>query len=345
MRRELDAEKKAKEELKTQQTTEKKSNPEPISTANLAVQGVYFRCPMISEEILSKKEWRVKIKKFLYEQLTEEPGLTACLIIVNCNVKDKAEACIETLRKYLENIVNNPNEEKYHKIRLSNRIYTEKVQNIEGSFEFLQAAGFKEETIDDDQFLRWSKENVDNIDQLNILLDGLSCAETLNLELDRNIQVLLPSQARRVELPSDFYRISPEEIKKEQELRLNAIEAAQVLKTKAMRERDELRTVNRYRYALIRVRLPNGLYLQGTFNVYEKLTEIYDFVQSCLKDEVGEFSLIAPAGVRFSRDDMEKTLHDLRLVPNTIFNFESEDGKKDETEYIKQELLMLIQQM
>lgn len=40
---------------------------------------------MVNEEVLSKDEWKVKIKEFLYEQLEEERGLTACLIIHSCN--------------------------------------------------------------------------------------------------------------------------------------------------------------------------------------------------------------------------------------------------------------------
>lgn len=44
---------------------------------------------MVSEEVLPRSEWRVKIKTFLYDQLESEPGLTACLIIHNCNTKEK----------------------------------------------------------------------------------------------------------------------------------------------------------------------------------------------------------------------------------------------------------------
>lgn len=46
----------------------------------------------------------------------------------------------------------------------------------------------------------------------------------MSLELDRNTQVLLPSQAaKRVELPPVFFSISPEEIKREQQARYNKI--------------------------------------------------------------------------------------------------------------------------
>lgn len=175
---------------------------------------------MVSDEILPRPEWKNKIKEFLYAQLEEERGLTACLIILNCNTKDKATACIDTLKKYLENIIQHPDEEKYRKIRMSNRVFSEKVQPVEGALDFLIGAGFLETNIDNEPFLIYSDDNTTGgIDALAELLEALSHSEVIPLELDRSIQVLLPSQARRTALPADFYRISPEEIKREQQLR------------------------------------------------------------------------------------------------------------------------------
>jgi len=65
--------------------------PEHSAFEQYTVDGVFFRCPLVSDEILPKKEWKVKIKSFLYEQMSSDPGLTACLIIKNCNVIDIAE--------------------------------------------------------------------------------------------------------------------------------------------------------------------------------------------------------------------------------------------------------------
>lgn len=94
--------------------------------------------------------------------------------------------------------------------------------------------------------------------------------------------------------------------------RTEALENTFVLKTKAMRERDELRYINRYKFALIRIRFPDGVYLQGTFSVYEKLSQVYEFVQSCLKNEAMDFKLMSPIGGKFDDDDLNRTLHDLR---------------------------------
>lgn len=83
------------------------------------------------------------------------------------------------------------------------------------------------------------------------------------MEIDRNVQVLSPAQAaKRTELPQDFYALTPEEIKKEQQLRSEVLEKQMLLRTKAMREKDELREIRKYKFALIRVRFPDGIYLQ-----------------------------------------------------------------------------------
>lgn len=344
VRRELEAERKTKEQ--TEQGTSAGDSSSGLTEderKDLAVQGVYFRCPLISEEVLARKEWKVKIKEFLYEQLEHEKGLSACLIIYNCNPKEKHEMCVETLIKCLENIVNHPSEEKYKKIRMTNRMFCEKIKVCEGALELLSSAGFVEITIDDEPYLIWSEENLEPETSLESLIDALKCSEPFHLELDRNIQLLLPSQVRKTTLPPDFFRISPEEIKREQQLRTDALEQAQILKTKAMREKEELRTMNRYKFSLIRVRFPNGVYLQGTFNVYEKLSQVYEFVQSCLMHEAAEFALILPTGQRFADDDHDKSLYDLRLVPTIVFNFNYENESHQLKDFLKEELMLLIQ--
>lgn len=128
----------------------------------------------------------------------------------------------------------------------------------------------------------WSNDNIEQNYDLPSLLEALKNAEQINLELDRNIKVLLPSQAKSVILPDDFYRISPEELKREQQLRTEAIENSQILKTKAMREREEQRTMRMYRYALIRVKFPNGLYIQVCkFYIYLKtVLNVFLFILS-----------------------------------------------------------------
>lgn len=50
--------------------------------------------------------------------------------------------------------------------------------------------------------------------------EAIETAEPIKAELDRGLRILLPNQAsKRVELPSAFFNISAEEIKKEQQAR------------------------------------------------------------------------------------------------------------------------------
>ncbi|XP_017125919.1 UBX domain-containing protein 6 [Drosophila elegans] len=348
-KRELEAERRQKEEAEaTASTTTTSTSSSGGDNRNLACEGVFFRCPMISDEILPKSVWKARIKEFLYQQLEADRGLTACLIIHNCNVKEKADECIATLIRYLENLIKNPEEEKFCKIRMSNKIFSEKVRYVEGAVDVLQAAGFSEVKIDEEQFLLWTREQTEQDLDLPTLVEALKNSETIPLELDRNIKVLLPSQARRVVLPDEFYRLAPEEIKKEQQLRSEAIAQSQMLRTKAMREREEQRNLRMYRYALVRVKFPNGLFIQGTFNVYEKIADVFEFVQSCLADESLDFSLVATSEGKLGEEDLEKTLFDCKLIPNSLLLFNANGVSATEQadlNYLKEDLLMLVQAM
>nr|CAD7448373.1 unnamed protein product [Timema bartmani] len=347
VRRELEAEKKESsiEEVPKSGVDSSAGDDENVSPF-LAVNGVYFKCPLIGPEVLTKDEWHKKIREFLYEQLTEERGLTAVLIIHTCNKnREKVEQCVETLCKYLENILHNPGEEKYHRIRQSNRVFQERVAPLEGTQDLLQAAGFQAE----DDYLVFSEERLQTPDTLQILCDALRSAEPITLELDHNLQVLLPSQAAsRRELPPVFYNLTPEEIKREQQNRSEILEKSLMLRTKAMREKEELREMRKYRYALIRVRFPDGILLQGTFSVYEKFEAVTSFLRETLVEEDRSFVLTTPTGHRLGPEEDSQTLVDLRLVPASvlIFSWDPPLVSTDKQQlYLKPEVMILVQNL
>ncbi|EFN88487.1 UBX domain-containing protein 1 [Harpegnathos saltator] len=266
--------------------------------------------------------------------------------------KEKIENCVETLGKYLENIIKDPVMEKYWKIRMSNRIFQEKILPVEGALDFLKAAGFDQKVLrhneNEEDFLVWNPDNC-NIEELVILSDALKSAEQIPIELDRNLQVLMPCQARvRNELPPSFFTISPEEIKREQQLRTEAVERNQMLRTKAMREKDEQRILRRYKFAVLRIKFPDGLILQGTFMVHEKFRNVLEFVTENLAYHEVPFSLMTPDGIKLVEECLEKTLLELRLIPTAIleFSWNTSDGSSCSnmpTGYLKEEILSYIQ--
>merc|ERR1711997_1078899 len=153
-------------------------------------------------------------------------------------------------------------------------------------------------------------------------MGAIEAAEPIKAELDRGLRILLPSQvSKRVELPPDFFNISPEEIKKEQKARTEAVEQQGMLRTKAMRERDEQRDKRKYRFTLIRIRFPDGLVLQGTFAVREKFSNVKEFVTDALEYPL-PFVLFDAAQGQLEGNEIErKNLLDLSLIPSAVLTF------------------------
>lgn len=63
-------------------------------------------------------------------------------------IKFQVKVCVDTICKYLDNIIQNPTEEKFRKIRKSNQAYLNRVAAIEGHDLFLSACGFETAEID-----------------------------------------------------------------------------------------------------------------------------------------------------------------------------------------------------
>lgn len=94
--------------------------------------------------------------------------------------------------------------------------------------------------------------------------EQLLCAEPVRATLARQQRVFRPSPlASQFDLPSDFFNLTAEEVKREQRLKSEAVERLSMLRTKAMREKEEQREMRKYTYTLLRVRLPDGCLLQG----------------------------------------------------------------------------------
>lgn len=347
-RRELELEQQAKERAKHDGIETVFTESAPV----LAVNGVYFTCPLVGPDVLPQADIELKIKEFLYEQLCEEKGLTSCLIIHTCNKnKQQLKVGIETLSKYLNNIVEHPEEEKYQKIRISNRNFQERVLNLEGGLDFLLAAGFEEQRLEKDgmeeNYLVFPKHKLEDIEYLKTMIDALHTAEPIVPVLDRSVRVLIPSEGRiKISLPEEFYTLSAEEIARLQEKREHEVELATQLRTKAMRIKDEIKENRHYHYTLVRVRLPDGFLLQGTFYTRETLGDVKEFLNEHLSDPSIKYHLHAPGGEKLSSD--ESTLFQLNLVPAAVINLTWSDDDDDLCKKqcsLKEETVALLQQL
>ncbi|XP_007576809.1 UBX domain-containing protein 6 isoform X1 [Poecilia formosa] len=324
VKRELEAEAAALAEKDNAVTAEGSKVKDP---ACLSVSGVYFTCPLTGAT-LTKSQREVHIKEAILMRF-EEDDIEASVMMVHTFNKDreKVKAAVDIISKYVDNICKNPSEEKYRKIKVSNKVFQEKVRPVEGSREFLQALGFisvmlpVEGQEEEEEFLVLPEQSDDALELMKERRDRLQRGEPVRAQLDRQPQAFRPSpNAQRFELPPEFYNLSAEELKKEQQQRTELVEKNAMLRTKAMREKEEQRERRKYNYTLLRVRLPDGNLLQATFYAWDRLPALFEFVRESLVDGWQPFELIAPGGQKLQESE-EVTLVECNLVPAALLTF------------------------
>uniref|UniRef100_A0A1A8NMN3 UBX domain-containing protein 6 n=1 Tax=Nothobranchius rachovii TaxID=451742 RepID=A0A1A8NMN3_9TELE len=295
--------------------------------ACLSVSGVYFTCPLTGAT-LTKSQREVHIKEAIFMRFEEDAVEASVMMIHTFNKdRDKVKTAVDIISKYVENICKNPTEEKYRKIKVSNKVFQEKVHPVEGSREFLQALGFisvmlpVEDQEEDEEFLVLPEQSPDALELMKERRDRLQKGQPVRAQLDRQPQAFRPSpNAQKFELPSEFYNLTAEELKREQQLRSELVEKNSMLRTKAMREKEEQRERRKYNYTLLRVRLPDGNLLQGTFYAWDRVRALFEFVRESLVDGWQPFELVAPGGQKLQESE-EVSLVECNLVPAALLTF------------------------
>ncbi|KAL5542647.1 hypothetical protein UlMin_010357 [Ulmus minor] len=93
---------------------------------------------------------------------TKVEQMRECLRSLKQNHKDddaKVKRAFQTLLTYIGNVVRNPDEEKFRKIRLTNPSFQDRVGSLKGGIEFLELCGF--EKIEGGEFLLLARDKVD----------------------------------------------------------------------------------------------------------------------------------------------------------------------------------------
>jgi len=353
----MEAEKKAAE--KAVEQAARYAGPREVNLSAAPVAGrVMYRSALTGPDLLlPRDEMESHIEAFLLSQLPSEPAMTAALMIYTLNRSpDAVKQCVDTIGKYFDNILAHPHEEKYRRIRSSNKVLQERVLSLRGAEEFLQAAGFRRMMVEvsegaPEEFLVFEPGSEISNDHLMDLREILQNAEPIRPELDRSIRIFHPSpNAMKMPVPDEFFRISAEELRREQQAKKEAIEQLGMLRTREMRERDRVRELRRYRYCLIRVRFPDGILLQGTFAANEKLSAVFAFIAENLVSDGIPFSLSSSAGHALMEDT--SSLAELDLAPASLLNLTFDPsamadialakGIRLESPYIKPELMAAI---
>ncbi|CAK5047496.1 unnamed protein product [Meloidogyne enterolobii] len=314
---------------------------------------VLYTCELFGEdEALPKSEMLDAIGSCLFEQLQDgeaDPLYTTTCIIHTLNKENVKIPALDTIQRYLQNIIDNPNEQKFRRIKLSNKVYQEKVAPCTGAFEFLIATGFRKEESASEHFLVLDSLNIGSIEQsLTVLFEGKAIA--IKLFRDRKVFIIDPNKPLpEIPIPPDFFSRTADEILREQQQRTEALERMTTLRTQKMREMDSIKAAASstiYKYTLIRVRFPNNYLIQAIFNVHERFQSLREFVFKNLALEHGSFTLTFPSSSNNNGIDLDKensTFLELGFVPSAVLNFKwdastLEGHSNDSIPYLKHEL-------
>jgi len=333
-----------------------------VASPIVSKNNIRFKSSLLgANDSYCKDELEDLIEQTLLSQLEDEPILVAVTLLFTANYKnqDKLNKCVEILNKFIDNILNSPGEEKYRKIRLENAIFKEKVYSCKYADMVLKKGGFKattikkEESNQDGSVITEVNEaffvyDGDDLEQLKNLKEALGLGEPIIPTLDRDLRVYkisTKSSITNFDLSDEFYNLNVEELRKEHKLKMEAVEAQGMLKTKAMRERDEQLELRRYNYCLVRIRFPDDHILQALFKSQETYEDLYKFIQECLEYDSIPFELFGHSLKKSIT--LASTLAEAGLAPAALINFKWNEGSLAEAtqlninlkHYIKTELL------
>lgn len=342
-----------------------------------------FECPICGQNYGSEEEVSVHVDSCVIDSASKGP---ADLSTNDAESLSELESCVGTflsgkpsqssldiVLKLLRNIVREPDNSKFRKIRLSNPKIKEAIGEAVGGVDLLEFVGFKLREEDGEM---WATMEVPTAEEINILgkvVDSIdrpkldeqqqkpstaTMATTQADELvepkkvDRQIRVFfaVPENiAANIELPDSFYNLSVEEVKREAIMRKQKIAESQLLVPKSYKEKQAKAARRKYTRTVIRIQFPDGVVLQGVFSPREPTSALYEFVSTALKEPSLEFELIHPVGVKrrtiahFPTGERGKTLDDEELVPSALVKFRPMETDSVVFTGLRNELLEIIE--
>ncbi|EFO99040.1 CRE-UBXN-6 protein [Caenorhabditis remanei] len=356
-KRELEEERRQLEGLQVsdQANSSTSSQPAEVEEKELEhsslISGVYYTSELLGEDhVRSKADLLEDIKNFLTEQISDSEDdndkvIAAVLMIYSLNTTAVKELAIDTIYTVVNNILSQPTIPKYRTIRLSNKTYNEKIAAAVGGRKFMEAIGFVEKSNGEEQCLIFSKPNDDHLPEA---LDALRNGQGVPIKVARNLELFMLKEGQKPKAPAlsaDFYNLSPAEIKAEQKNKTLQVDRMLTLRTKDMKKKDETVSNYRYKYTLIRVRLPGNLLMQGVFGCYEPFSAVRQFVASVLSDSlaVSEFTLRDATGQ--SVEDETTNLAQLSLAPAALLHLTFSDNITGPEGIVADEYVELIREL
>uniref|UniRef100_A0A2C9U5S6 PUB domain-containing protein n=1 Tax=Manihot esculenta TaxID=3983 RepID=A0A2C9U5S6_MANES len=254
------------------------------------------------------------------------------------------EGSVEVVLRLFRNVVREPDNAKFRKIRMGNPKIREAVSEVAGGVELLECVGFQ---LGEEGGEIWAVMEVPNEDRIRLINEVIGLLEPTKVEdklsvapaaaeehveskkIDTQIRVFFSvpeSVAAKIELPDSFYSPSLEVLKREADARKKKIAESQLLIPKSYKEKQAKAARKRYRRTLIQS--PDGVVLQSVFAPWELTSALYEFVRTSLKDPSLGFELLDPVMVKRqlipcfpAAEERASTLEDEESVPSALIKF------------------------
>ncbi|KAL3677044.1 hypothetical protein R1sor_026992 [Riccia sorocarpa] len=254
---------------------------------------------------------------------------------------DPPASSLETIQRLLGNVQMNPAEDKYRKIRLENPKIKEALVSSPGGLKVFLAVGFLLVVEGSEKVLLMGVPSHEQKLRIDATIAYITSYRNENktsapasgqtrapVKIDRQLKIFLASNdhlEERFELPPSFYELTAAEVKLEAEARRKKLEDAKMLMTKASREKLAAAGKRRYKATVLRVKLPDGVILQGYFGAQESTSVLYEFVASTLSNPHESFDLVVPAATKhrvvpryLQAGGQSLTLDEADLIPKAL---------------------------
>lgn len=256
---------------------------------------------------------------------------------------------LDLLIKYFGNIVDNPHEPKYRRIKKTNKLFVERMSPIVGVETVFETLGFVVQhasalpdaapsaSPDDVYFVFPPEANISFLDTAREMFSefhALIAAEaveeskpvpTVEQRGTRIFRVPMTSDASRLpsfpEVPESFFELTEQELRMLQEGLRQKAEGNQQLTPQHLIKKPPPRV---YAQTIIRIRMPGYLIAQGAFRPQEPLYRIVDWVRSLILPMSPPFLLCPPVSKMVL--EAGSSLQELGLVPAVMLTMRWLDG-------------------
>ncbi|KAG8382717.1 hypothetical protein BUALT_Bualt05G0106400 [Buddleja alternifolia] len=315
-----------------------------------------FECPICGQGYTSEEEVTVHVESCLSSNVdfsnesggkkgddVEDP-LRACVNAYLCG--RPSDGSLEVVMRLLKNVVKEPENAKFRKVRMGNPKIKEAIGDVPGGVELLECIGFELKEEGGEMWLIMedpSEKELGLVKNVVSLLEPKKAEELVSSvaakveepvepkQVDRQIRVFFSvpeSVAAKIELPDSFYSLSADEVKREADARRKKMEESKLLIPKSYREKQAKAARKRYKKTVIRIQFPDGVVLQAIFSPLEPTGVLYEFVSSALKQPGLEFELLHPVLIKrrvipHSPPPGKRpiTLEEEDLVPKALIKF------------------------